>query len=70
MHSITDKNLLFIYWTYVQTNIFIKLVSLSRDNRVKLSGIGRFVRKHDLEIIIDKKIAFVLKPFGVICLRY
>lgn len=70
MHSITDKNLLFIYWTYVQTNIFIKLVSLSRDNRVKLSVIGRFVRKHDLEIIIDKKIAFVLKPFGVICLRY
>lgn len=70
MHSISDKNLLFIYWTYVQTNIFIKLVSLSRDNRVKLSVIGRFVRKHDLEIIIDKKMASVLKPFGVICLRY
>lgn len=70
MHSITDKNLLFIYSTYVQTNIFIKLVSLSRDNRVKLSVIGRFVRKHDLEIIIDKKIASVLKLFGVICLRY
>lgn len=70
MHSITDKYLPFIYWTYVQTNIFIKLVSLSPDNRVKLSVIGRFVRKHDLEIIIDKKIASVLKPFGVICLRY
>lgn len=69
MHSITDKNL-FFYWTYVQTNIFIKLVSLSPDKRVKLSVIGRFVRKHDVEVIIDKKIASVLKPFGVICLRY